>query len=328
MHALSTQENTDRLSIEAENLGPESLGMENFVREESAFKAVDAPRYDPLQRYLTEIGKYRLLRPEEEHELALRVGRSGDEESIQILVTSNLRLVVKIAKGYQRVWMQNLLDLIQEGNLGLMQAAKKFDAQRKVKFSYYASFWIKAYILKFIMDNWRLVRVGTTQGQRKLFFRLKKEKEKLIAMGFEPRPKLLADRIGVSEREVVDMDQRYEGWDVSLDARLKEDSDTERSEVFPSEAELTDEKVAKKQMDFLLHNKLSLFKRTLTPRELEIFESRIFTENPVVLQDLGTRYGISRERVRQIERLILEKIRKFFKKEIPDFEVYREAQAA
>jgi RNA polymerase sigma-32 factor len=185
-------------------------------------------KYDPLQRYLTEISQYRLLTRDEERTLAKRVQEGGDEEAAYVLVTANLRLVVKIALEFQRVWMQNLLDLIQEGNIGLMQAVTKFDPFKNVKFSYYASFWIKAYILKFIMDNWRLVKIGTTQGQRKLFFKLKKEKQKLIDLGFDPKPKLLSQRLGVSEKEIVDMDQRLDGWDVSLDAPLKEDSDTER----------------------------------------------------------------------------------------------------
>ncbi|MGB5422627.1 MAG: sigma-70 family RNA polymerase sigma factor, partial [Desulfobacterales bacterium] len=173
-------------------------------------------KYDPLQRYLTEISRYRLLTREEEKEFGIRVQKYGDREAAYALVTSNLRLVVKIALEFQRVWMQNLLDLIQEGNIGLMQAVRKFDPYKNVKFSYYASFWIKAYILKFIMDNWRLVKIGTTQGQRKLFFKLKKEKQKLIDQGFDPKPKLLSERLGVSEREIVDMDQRLDGWDLSL----------------------------------------------------------------------------------------------------------------
>jgi RNA polymerase sigma-32 factor len=161
---------------------------------------------------------------------AKRVQEDGDPDAAYQLVTSNLRLVVKIALEFQRVWMQNLLDLIQEGNIGLMQAVKKFDPYKNVKFSYYASFWIKAYILKFIMDNWRLVKIGTTQGQRKLFFKLKKEKQRLIEEGFDPKPKLLSQRLGVSEREIVDMDQRLDGWDVSLDSPVKEGSDTGRIE--------------------------------------------------------------------------------------------------
>jgi RNA polymerase sigma-32 factor len=281
-------------------------------------------KFDPLQRYLTEISSYKLLTREQEKELGVRVREHGDKEAAYQLVTSNLRLVVKIALEFQRVWMQNLLDLIQEGNIGLMQAVKKFDPYKNVKFSYYASFWIKAYILKFIMDNWRLVKIGTTQGQRKLFFKLKKEKQKLIDMGFEPKPKLLSERLGVSEREIVDMDQRLDGWDVSLDAPLKEDSDTERIEFLSTPTESIEDQVSKKEIEVLLHNKIADFRKKMSPREIEIFDLRIFSDNPVTLQEIGDRYGISRERVRQVEKNIIKKMRDFFKKEIPDFASYTE----
>jgi RNA polymerase sigma-32 factor len=279
-------------------------------------------KFDPLQRYLSEISKYRLLTRDEERDLGTRVKEQGDKEAAYALVTANLRLVVKIALEFQRVWMQNLLDLIQEGNIGLMQAVKKFDPYKNVKFSYYASFWIKAYILKFIMDNWRLVKIGTTQGQRKLFFKLKKEKQRLIEQGFDPKPKLLSERLGVSEREIVDMDQRLDGWDVSLDAPLKNDSETERIEFLSTESESIEDQVSKKEIELLLHNKITEFRKKMSPREIEIFELRIFSDNPVTLQDIGDRYGISRERVRQIEKNIIRKMRDFFKHEIPDFASY------
>ena len=281
-------------------------------------------KYDPLQRYRSEISRYSLLTREEEVALGKRVQEHGDQEAAYRLVTSNLRLVVKIALEFQRVWMQNLLDLIQEGNIGLMQAVKKFDPYKNVKFSYYASFWIKAYILKFIMDNWRLVKIGTTQGQRKLFFKLKKEKQKLIDEGFDPKPKLLSQRLGVSEREIVDMDQRLDGWDISLDAPLKEDSDTERIEFMSTEAESAEETVAKKEMETLLNEKIAEFRTQMTERELEIFDKRIFSDTPVTLQEIGDKYGISRERVRQVEKNVVKKMRDYFKKEIPDFETYTE----
>jgi RNA polymerase sigma-32 factor len=283
---------------------------------------------DPLQRYLREVSRYDLITREKEVELGKLIQEENDEEAAYILATSNLRLVVKIALEFQRVWMQNLLDLIQEGNIGLMQAVKKFDPYKNVKFSYYASFWIKAYILKFIMDNWRLVKIGTTQGQRKLFFKLKKEKQKLIDMGFEPKPKLLSERLGVSEREIVDMDQRLDGWDVSLDAPLKEDSDTERIEFLSTSTDSIEDQVSKKEIEVLLHNKIAEFRKKMTPREIEIFDLRIFSDNPVTLQEIGDRYGISRERVRQVEKNIIKKMREFFKKEIPDFASYTEDRSA
>ncbi len=281
-------------------------------------------KFDPLHRYLTEISHYKLLTREEEKQLAIRVKEHEDKEAGMAMVTANLRLVVKIALEFQRVWMQNLLDLIQEGNIGLMQAVIKFDPYKNVKFSYYASFWIKAYILKFIMDNWRLVKIGTTQGQRKLFFKLKKEKQKLIEQGFDPKPKLLSQRLGVSEKEIIEMDQRLDGWDVSLDAPIKEDSDTERVDLMSSDVETAEDKVAKKEMSTLLQEKIEAFKKKMTPREIEIFELRIFSDNPMTLQEIGDRYNISRERVRQVEKNIVKKMRDFFKQEIPDFSAYVE----
>ena len=279
-------------------------------------------RFDPLQRYLSEISHYRLLTREEEVELGRRVQEEGDPDAAYQLVTSNLRLVVKIALEFQRVWMQNLLDLIQEGNIGLMQAVKKFDPYKNVKFSYYASFWIKAYILKFIMDNWRLVKIGTTQGQRKLFFKLKKEKQRLIEQGFDPKPKLLSQRLGVSEREIIDMDQRLDGWDVSLDSPVKEGSDTGRIEFINEGSTSVEDHVAKKEIEVLLHNKVAEFRKLITDRELEIFDQRIFSDTPVTLQEIGDQYNISRERVRQIEKNVIKKMRDFFRNEIPDFQAY------
>ncbi len=284
--------------------------------------------YDPLQRYLSEISRYPLLTREQEVELGRRVQEEGDPDAAYILATSNLRLVVKIAMEFQRTWMQNLMDLIQEGNIGLMQAVQKFDPYKNVKFSYYAAFWIKAYILKFIMDNWRLVKIGTTQGQRKLFFKLKKEKQKLVEQGFMPETKLLSSRLGVSEQEVRDMDQRLDGWDVSLDEPLKDDSDTERGDFFSSESESIESQVARKEVESLLREKVGEFKKHLSERELDIFEKRIFTENPVTLQEIGDQYQISRERVRQLEKNIVKKMRTFFEKEIPDFPSYKDPEGS
>ncbi len=298
--------------------------MDNRNKKNKKKKAPDKSlvKFDPLQRYLAEISNYKLLTREQERELGIRIQEDDDDEAAYIMVTSNLRLVVKIALEFQRIWMQNLLDLIQEGNIGLMQAVRKFDPYKNVKFSYYASFWIKAYILKFIMDNWRLVKIGTTQGQRKLFFKLKKEKQKLIEEGFDPKPKLLSERLGVSEREIVDMDQRLDGWDISLDAPLKDDTDTERIEILKTPSDSVEEQVAKKEIESLLHNKIAKFRKKLTKRELEIFDLRIFSDSPVTLQKIGDRYGISRERVRQVEKNVIKKIREYFKQEIPDFKSY------
>jgi len=287
-------------------------------------KGAQLAKYDPLQRYLWEIGQHKLLTKEEERELAIRVKEYGDREAAYKLVTANLRLVVKIAMEFQRVWMQNLLDLIQEGNIGLMQAVRKFDPYKGVRFSYYASFWIKAYVLKFIMDNWRLVKIGTTQAQRKLFFRLKKEKQKLIAEGFDPKPKLLSERLGVSEQEVMDMDQRLDGWEVSLDAPIKNDSEDERVSFIATPGVSAESQVAKKQMEAIIHDKLESFKKDLSERELDILKHRLFSESPATLQEIGERYNISRERVRQIESNMIKRMKAYFEHEIPEFDSFLE----
>ncbi len=304
---------------------PKRLTKKDFLVSTSKGKASSSRalvKSDPIQSYLTEINRYKLLTREQEIELGKRIQEEGDQEAAYIMTTSNLRLVVKIALEFQRIWMQNLLDLIQEGNIGLVQAVKKFDPYKNVKFSYYSSFWIKAYILKFIMDNWRMVKIGTTQGQRKLFFRLKKEKARLIEQGFDPKPKLLSERLGVSEKEVVDMDQRLANWDLSLDEPLKNDSNTERIEFINLESDSSEDQMAKKEIEDILHTKVNEFKMTLNERELDIFERRSFSDNPETLQQIGEEYAISRERVRQIENNILKKMKTYFKKDMPDFDMY------
>lgn len=277
--------------------------------------------YDPLQLYLSEIKKYKLLSREEEKELAIRFREKNDENAGYTLVTSNLRLVVKIAMDFHRYWTKNLLDLIQEGNLGLLQAVKKFDPYRGIKFSYYASFWIKAYMLKFIMDNWKLVKIGTTQSQRKLFFNLAKEREKLISEGFAPEPRLLAERLDVKEEEVVEMSQRLGGWEVSLNSPVGGDDSREAYDsLMPDPGMGVDEKLSEKQEGVKLSEKLGEFRKTLSGKDLDIFDNRIMSEKPVTLQELGDKYGISRERVRQIQEKIIKKIKNYLNEEIPNFE--------
>jgi RNA polymerase sigma-32 factor len=277
-----------------------------------------------LQNYLKSISHHKLLSRDEEQILFKRLKEQGDSQAAHKLVTSNLRLVVKIAMDYRRMWMQNLLDLIQEGNIGLMKAVEKFDPDKKVKFSYYASFWIKAYIIKHLMDNFRLVKIGTTQAQRKLFFRLKKEKQKLRDEGLKPKAKLISDRLGVSKKEVVEMEQRINGWDVSLDAPLTDDTDTARIEVLRTSSESLEDTISKKEFETILHQRIAEFKKAMNKRELDIFNRRIFAEDPETLAKIGKRYGISRERVRQIQKNIIAKMKESFKISLPDYAAYSE----
>lgn len=279
---------------------------------------------DAFQRYLVGISKYKLLSRSEERDLFERVKMADDKQAAQKLVTSNLRLVVKIALDYSNIWMQNLLDLIQEGNLGLIRAVEKYNPKKNVKFSYYASFWIKAFIIKHLMDNWRLVKIGTTQAQRKLFFKLKSEKQKLKDDGFEPSAELLAERLGVPQKDVVEMDQRINNWDVSLDAPLTDDSDTARIDLLRVPAETLDERVSHKELKSILRHHIEKVCKTMDPRELHIFNQRIIAEDPKTLSEIGKTYGISRERVRQIQRGIVSKLRDSLKQYMPDYAAYSE----
>jgi RNA polymerase sigma-32 factor len=279
--------------------------------------------FDPFRLYLDEIKRYPLLSREDEMDLAIRYREKGDIESAYKLITANLRLVVKIAMDFQRYWMQNLMDLIQEGNVGLMQAVKKFDPYRGYKFSYYASFWIKAYIIKFIMDNWKLVKIGTTQAQRKLFFNLRKEKERLEAQGIEASPRLLSHRLDVKESEIVEMDQRLNSWEISLDSPLKEDSEDTHKSFLPSDDLPVDDQIADQEAN--LHDKLMLFKAQLKGKEAVIFEKRLLTEDPMTLQEIGDKFGISRERVRQIESRLKKKLKTYLEEEIADIDLLQES---
>ncbi len=271
-----------------------------------------------LHRYLQEISQYELLTREETDDLATRFRETGDQDAAYRLVSSNLRLVVKVAMDFQKYWMQNFMDLIQEGNVGLVQATKKFDPYRGVKFSYYAAYWIRAYVLKFIMDNWRLVKIGTTQAQRKLFFSLNKEKKLLEAQGFEVEPKLLAERLNVKEREVIEMSQRMDNWDVSLESPVRSDSEDEQKNFIPSNGPGIESTVAGKEMKSRLSELLEVLKDKLNEKENMILDYRLLTDEPLTLQNIADRFDISRERVRQIEVNLLKKMKKFLEAEMPD----------
>ncbi|MBQ4133091.1 MAG: RNA polymerase factor sigma-32 [Desulfovibrionaceae bacterium] len=273
---------------------------------------------DGLTLYLREISKFPMLKPEEELMLARRV-KEGDSDAAFRLVSSHLRLVVRIAMDFQRRWMQNVLDLIQEGNVGLMRAAYKFDSEKGIKFSYYAAFWIKAYILKFIMDNWRMVKIGTTQTQRKLFYNLNKERQRLIAQGFDPDSKTLAENLGVSESSVVEMTQRMEGSDVSLDMPLNDESNSSRMDFLPALGPGTEESLAGNELADILREELRKILPALSDKERDILQNRLLSDDPVTLREIGAKYNITRERVRQIETRLLQKLRAHMTREIEDF---------
>jgi RNA polymerase sigma-32 factor len=274
---------------------------------------------DTLHFYLREIGRFPLLKPEEEYDLARRVRDHNDQSAAFRLVTSHLRLVVKIAMDFQRRWAQNVQDLIQEGNVGLMRAVKKFDPEKGIKFSYYAAFWIKAYILKYIMDNWRMVRIGTTQAQRTLFYNLNKERQRLQSLGFDATASSISKSLNVSEADVREMDQRLAKGDQSLDITLGDDSTSTRLDFLPALTPGIEDILAKDEIAGVVEKHLKSIVPKLSDKERDLLEQRILSDQPVTLREIGDKYGITRERVRQIETRLLGKIREHFAKRIGDF---------
>jgi RNA polymerase sigma-32 factor len=274
---------------------------------------------DPFQAYIREVQRYALLTPEEEKTLTRKYLETQDPEIARHLVTANLRLVIKLAYEYRRAY-KNMMDLIQEGNIGLMQAVKRYDPYRGVKLSSYAAWWIRAYMLRFILNNWRLVKLGTTQAQRKLFFNLNKQKAKLAAMGIDPTPALIAERLGVKEGEVTEMDRRLSSGEASLDAPLgdSEGRSVARVELLASEQKGTDDRIAGQELGELLNTHLGRFRERLKGKELIIFEKRMVAEEPLTLQKLGEEFGVSRERVRQLEARLAAKLRDYLKHELGD----------
>ncbi len=276
---------------------------------------------DSLHLYLREINQFSLLKPEEELELARRVKETGDPDAAFRLISSHLRLVVRVAMDFQRRWMQNVLDLIQEGNVGLVRAVSKFDPEKGIKFSYYATFWIKAYILKFIMDNWRLVKIGTTQTQRKLFYNLNKERQHLISQGFDPDTAMLAERLNVSEEQVAEMEQRLDATDMSLDAPVNEEESgsTSRMDYLPALGPGIEEILGDSEISHIVRARLTTLLPKLSEKEQFILENRLLSDDPVTLREIGDMFQVTRERVRQIEARLLQKVRDHLTSNIKDF---------
>ncbi|MDD6181228.1 MAG: RNA polymerase sigma factor RpoD/SigA [Desulfovibrionaceae bacterium] len=307
------------LDLEAEPLDVEA-GPDLNEEEQAARLPSLASGKDNLHLYLREVSRFPMLQPQEEFELARRVRDENDPDAAFRLVSSHLRLVVRIAMDFQRRWMQNVLDLIQEGNVGLMRAVNKFDPDKGIKFSYYAAFWIKAYILKFIMDNWRMVKIGTTQVQRKLFFNLNKERQKLIAQGFDPDAAMLSEKLGVSPDQITEMEQRLASTDMSLNVTVGDESgNASRMDFLPALGPGIEESLASDEISRLLREKLETILPKLNEKELYILKNRLLTDEPATLREIGERYNVTRERVRQLEARLLEKLRQHLAGNIKDF---------
>ena len=300
---------------------PESSeGIENLAAienmEDSDAHETEEPgyleiaRYNPLRAYMAEIGKFASLGREQERELAEKYRKTGDREAAYRLVTSHLKLVVKIAMIYQKVY-RNILDLVQEGNLGLLQAVERFDPERGARLQTYAAWWIKAYILKFLLDNTRMVRIGTTNARRKILMNLNREKRELEARGIAPTYKQLAENLGVGEHDIIEVEQGMSGGDISLDAPMGDDGDTRYVDTLRLMEQSIDEKIAQGEFRELLEKKLSDFSATLTDRDQEILNSRLASDEPETLQQIADRYGVTREAVRVAEKKLIARLKQY-----------------
>jgi RNA polymerase sigma-32 factor len=271
---------------------------------------------------MAELRHHAPISREEEHALAVRWRENGDLEAARRLVLSNLRLVVKIALEYRRSWT-NLLDLVQEGNVGLLQAVQRFDPEQGVKLASYAAYWIRAYILKYLIDNIRMVRLGSSRAERKLFFRLNREKRELERQGFEIEPRLLAERLDVTEKDVVQMEQRLAESDLSLDAPLGAgDPDRSFGDLISSSGASVEDQVGDQELRRVFLARVREFAAGLDEREQRIVEARILAEDPLTLQELGDEFGVTRERVRQLETRLVKRLREYLKENVVDFEYY------
>ena len=275
-----------------------------------------------LQQYLMEVRRYPYLSKEEELLLFKEYQVHGNRDAAMKVILANLRVSVAIAAEYLHTGADHM-DLIQEGNIGLLQAIKKFDPTKNVRFYAYAAWWARAYILRYLLNTYRLVKIGTTQDQRKLFYNLKKEKAKLEREGYVPDTKLLADRLNVRERDVVEMDQRLGNWELSLDQPIGEEQDGTLMDILPAQETPADEQLADTQLKTLFRQKLTEFIKTLDEREEDILRNRILSETPLTLEDMGVKYGITKERTRQVEARIISRLRDYIKKDVEDFDRLR-----
>jgi len=267
-----------------------------------------------IERYLAEISNHPVLSREEEHKLATKYKEDGDLEAARQLIRANLKFVVKVANEYKNYGI-NPMDVIQEGNLGLMQAVKRFDPTRGYRLISYAVWWIRAYIQNYVVKTWSLVKVGTTQAQRKLFYKLRSTKNEMDLTKQQLSPedyKLLADKLGVPDQAVIEMDKRMKTKDFSLDTEIKDKSEATHLDFLQDKQLDQENLISKAQEEVVVQEGLSDALEILSDREKYIIKNRVLSESPLTLEEIGQKYEISRERVRQIESAALKKIRTVF----------------
>ncbi len=264
-----------------------------------------------LSRYLSEIRKFPLLTPEDEFMFAKRLKEHGDPEAARQLVTSHLRLVAKIAMGYRGYGLP-VSEIVSEGNVGLMQAVKRFDPDKGFRLATYAMWWIRAAIQEYVLRSWSMVKMGTTAAQKKLFFNLRKAKSNIGAIeegDLTPDHTVkLADQLGVTEREVTEMNRRLSGPDASLNAPLRSESESEWQDWLADDTMDQETRLAEREERGDRHDALSSALDTLSERERDIIQERRLKDEPATLEELSQKYGVSRERVRQIEVRAFEKL--------------------
>lgn len=275
---------------------------------------------DPFRAYLAEAGKYPLLSEEEERELAREYRRTQDPEIARKLVLANLRLVVKIAMEYYYKVFCNVADLVQEGNLGLMMAVKKYDPDKGIRFPSYAQFWIRAYMLKYLLNTYSLVKVGTTRAQKKVFYNIGKAKEALERMGLKVEPKLLAEYMDVSDRDVKVVEARMQNRDVSLDAPVDEEGEATLRDFVVQKPDFVD-RVEREDLRRRVSERLKEFAAGLSEKERYIWDRRLLAERQVTLQEIADVLKISKERVRQLEERILQKLKRYWQRNVPEISI-------
>ena len=271
---------------------------------------------DPLQQYLSMVRAIPKLTEEEEHQLAIRVHRDKDHDAALKLVTAYLNVVVAISFEFRNQF-QNTLDLIQEGNIGLMRAVEKFDPFRGVRLPSYAGYWIRAYILKYILDNWRLVRVGTTNMRRKLLYNLNRVTHELKASGIDPGPKQLAEHFKTTEAEVEAVQKTLSSSDVSLEAPLSDGSERTYAEILGEDKPLMEETVGDQQLSELVREQIVGFAKDLKASDRTILYERLMTNEPLTLVEIGERHNVTREAIRQAETRLKNRLKEYLEEKIP-----------